>query len=109
MIIDGMLKYHMGTYERRITTLETYTGILRGHLDTLNGYKAELGSVWSDTESKKMENLIEVMINQIYATLNNIENSYMTLQDIVGQMDQQTGAVTEMIDDGLGFVKALSM
>lgn len=107
MIIEGTLRYQKNTYQQRVSSLDNLTAALKNHLERLNGYKAELPSIWQDEQATRMINVIETMINQITMTMNNVERSSLTMKEIVADMDTKTQAADDIMDDVSGFLKLL--
>lgn len=107
MIIEGTLRYQKNVYQQRVSSLDNLTAALKNHLDRLNGYKAELPSIWQDEESARMISIIETMINQITKTMNNVERSSIAMKDIVSNMDTKTQAADDIMDDASKFLGLL--
>lgn len=104
---SSLIKFTKGKYLDKIQNMENIRKALTEHYAKLESLKSEMGNFWQDEKVKNLAKLIDVIMQQIERTMNNIEYSTIQINKIVAEMDDTSGLVDNVINNAFDILSNL--
>lgn len=102
-----MLKYEAAIYQGKIDQLTEYGNLLKGHLDKLVEYKAQLAEFWDDAQGMEIAKGISNAIQTTESSLNYISIQLGYYKKLVNEYSGASAEVQQNIDNMLQSIAAV--
>lgn len=100
-----IIKYAENVYRNKVKNLEGYIDQLDGHLETLKGYRDEIGKYWADDEGKRYYKLVSteiVAVQNARARAQSIRNIYEEARAALNAQHGIAGGIISEAESILG-------